>query len=373
MDHVDTCVIGGGVVGLAIARRLAVHSSELFVLEQEAAFGQGVSSRNSEVIHAGIYYKQDSLKSRLCLRGKELLYEYCAQRGIAHRRCGKLIVATETSEEEILDGIDDTAKKNGVVDLQRWSASKISKREPAASATAALFSPSTGIVSSHELMATYLADMSNENGQLVLQTKVVSISKRGDNFFVSCEIDGEKYEFTTRVLVNSAGLGAQRIAERCDFLKLDQIPSLYLCKGNYFVYAGKNPFSHLIYPVPEKTGAGLGVHATIDLGGQLKFGPDVEYLDAEDYGVNISRKADYVEAIRRYFPSLDANLLNPGYVGIRPKLQGPGDPVRDFEIQTSETHGIGGFVQLFGIESPGLTSSLAIGEYVEAALLECYQ
>ncbi|MDG1205605.1 MAG: NAD(P)/FAD-dependent oxidoreductase [Pseudomonadales bacterium] len=372
MDHVDTCVIGGGVVGLAIARKLAVHSGELFVLEQESAFGQGVSSRNSEVIHAGIYYAQGSLKSRLCLRGKELLYEYCAQRGVAHNRCGKLIVATEQSEEEILHGIDDTAKKNGVVDLQSWSASKIQKLEPAAKATAALFSPSTGIVSSHELMATYLADVSNENGQLVLQTRVVSVSKQADNFLINCEIEGEKYAFTTRVLVNAAGLGAQRIAEKCDFLSSEQIPPLYLCKGNYFVYAGKNPFSRLIYPVPEKTGAGLGVHATIDLGGQLKFGPDVEYLDSEDYSVNVSRKADYVEAVRRYFPGLQADMLSPGYVGIRPKLQGPGHPVRDFDIQTSESHGISGFVQLFGIESPGLTSSMAIGEYVENALLECY-
>lgn len=373
MDHVDTCVVGGGVVGLAIARKLAVHSSELFVLEQASDFGQGVSSRNSEVIHAGIYYVQDSLKSRLCLRGKELLYEYCSQRGIAHKRCGKLIVATQPDEEDILEGIVETAKTNGVDDLQRWSAAKIQQLEPAARASAALFSPSTGIISSHELMATYLADISNENGQLVLQTKVNSISKRGDNFLVCCDIEGEKYEFTTRVLVNSAGLGAQKIAESCDFLSTDLIPALHLCKGNYFVYGGKNPFSHLIYPVPEKSGAGLGVHATIDLGGQLKFGPDVEYLDTEDYEVTLSRKTDYVEAVRRYFPGLDADLLNPGYVGIRPKLQGLGDPVRDFDIQTSDVHGVAGLVQLFGIESPGLTSSMAIGEYVEAALLDCYQ
>ncbi len=370
MDHIDTCVVGGGVVGLAIGRALSEVSGELLVLEQASDFGQGVSSRNSEVIHAGIYYPQGSLKSVFCRRGKSLLYDYCEKRGIPSQKCGKLIVATTMDEEQTLEKIRQTAFNNGVEDLVYWSKKEIENGEPAVRATSALFSPSTGIISSHELMSSLLADVTNQNGQFVPNTRVVSVTQSAGGFVVACKIEGEAYTFSTRLLVNSAGLGAQQLASHCDFLEKGDIPALYLCKGSYYVYTGRNPFRHLIYPVPEKSGAGLGVHATIDLGGQLKFGPDVEYLDEEDYSLPTGQLDDYDQAIRRYFPDLEINQLRPGYVGIRPKLQGPGDPVRDFVIQSQADHGVAGFVQLFGIESPGLTSSLAIGEHVLGLLHE---
>ena len=371
-DHVDTCVIGGGVIGLAIGRALSQVASEVLVLEQADDFGQGVSSRNSEVIHAGIYYPKNSLKSVFCLRGKSLLYEYCKQRNIPAQNCGKLIVATMPEEEEALEKIRLTAFESGVEDLTYWSEQALKKKEPGVRASSALFSPSTGIVSSHELMASLSGDITNQHGQLVLNTRVTSVTRETSGFKLACEIDGEPYSFITRVLVNAAGLGAQDLASQCDFIETKDIPTLYLCKGSYYVYSGRNPFNHLIYPVPEKSGAGLGVHATIDLGGQLKFGPDVEYIEAEDYSLSTSREEAYYRAIRRYFPDLQDGQLQPGYVGIRPKLQGPGDSVRDFVIESQPDHGVRGYVQLFGIESPGLTSSLAIGEYVRDLLKESY-
>ena len=369
VDQVDTCIVGAGVVGLAIARGLADLSPEIFVLEQAHEFGQGISSRNSEVIHAGIYYPKDTLKAVLCVRGKSLLYEYCQQRKISHRRCGKLIVATDAEEASALTSISDRAFNNG---LEFWSAAKLQQEEPALRAVLALHSPSTGIISSHELMNSLAADITNLAGQIVPKTEVVSITSESGGFLLGCLIDGEPYQIWTRVLINSAGLGAQQLAARCDFINDSDIPSLYLCKGSYFVYSGKNPFKRLIYPVPEKTGAGLGVHATVDLGGQMKFGPDVEYLDEEDYTVGEEGCDRYYASIRRYFPAIERHHLLPGYAGIRPKLQGPDDPVRDFLIQSEIDHGVNGYVQLFGIESPGLTSCLAIAEQVRELLIECY-
>lgn len=368
LDRVDTCVIGGGVVGLAVGRALANAGREVIVLERESQYGQGVSSRNSEVIHAGIYYPAGSLKAQLCVEGKMRLYEYCESRGISHARCGKLIVATQPEEEPVLQDILDKASANGVDDLQWWSADQLARAEPSVRATLALYSPSTGIISSHELMRALLADIEQAGGILAEHTCVMSVTRRDGQFIVMCTSGEDEYRFACRNLVNAAGLGAQAVAAGFDFLDPQTIPPRYLCKGNYFMLSGKNPFSHLIYPVPEPSGAGLGVHATIDLGGQARFGPDVEYIDEEDYVVSTRREADYYTAVRRYFPSLADGQLVPGYVGIRPKLQGPGDPPADFVIQDASTHDIEGLVQLFGIESPGLTSSMAIADYVARVL-----
>ncbi len=369
-DHIDTCIVGGGVVGLAIARELAQPTSEVFVLEQADDYGLGVSSRSSEVIHAGIYYQKGSLKSTLCIKGKSVLYEYCSKRKVPHYRCGKLIVAMDELEEEILESIRLTAIQNGVDDLTYWSKDQLSEREPGVQASLALHSPSTGIVSSRELMGAFVADLSNQGGQLVLNTRVESISRIENGFLLNCIIDGKPFDISTRVLVNAAGLGAQSLAGRCDFIKRSDIPELFLCRGRYFAYGGRNPFNHLIYPVPEKTGAGLGVHATIDLGGQLKFGPDVEYVDDEDYSISDDRLDAYYNAAKKYFPGLERDKLLPGYVGIRPKLQGPGDSVRDFCIQSQVDHGVPNYLQLFGMESPGLTSSMAVAEYVSHLLTQ---
>lgn len=366
MDHIDICVIGAGVVGLAIGRALSARGDEVVVLDGEADIGQGVSSRNSEVIHAGIYYPRESLKAVLCVRGKRMLYDYCRQHGVGHANCGKLIVATRADEEDALEEIRTRAAANGVDDLAYFSRARLKRVEPQVSATLALFSPSTGIVSSHELMRSFLADLEASGGAFVGMTRVVSVHRDGKSFTVVCISGGDEYRFTARILVNAAGLGAQRVAAACDFIDPATIPALYYCKGNYFTLIGRNPFTHLIYPVPEKTGAGLGVHATIDMGGQARFGPDVEYVSSEDYRVSVDRIDAYYAAVRRYFPALADGQLAPGYVGIRPKLQAPGAPPRDFVIQREAEHGVEGLVQLFGIESPGLTSSLAIAEYVAA-------
>ncbi len=371
MDHIDTCVIGGGVVGLAIARKLARKSSSLLVVDAEDHYGQGISSRNSEVIHAGIYYPANSLKADLCVRGKRLLVDYCQSRGLGYRLCGKIIVATSSDEELSLESIRMRAIENGVDDLQRWSGAQVAKAEPAVSATAALYSPGTGILNAHELMTSYVADIETDGGQFVGGVRVLSVESDKGRFLLRCITGGEEYIFSCRVLVNSAGLGAQRIAESIHQIDPADIPRLHLCKGSYFTLAAGNPFQRLVYPVPDKSGAGLGVHATIDLGGQVKFGPDVEYVESLDYKVSEERRSLYYQAIGRYFPALKESELVPGYAGIRPKLQGPGEQPADFVIQWEKDHGVEGLIQLFGIESPGLTASLAIAEWVSDRLDEC--
>ena len=364
VDFVETCVVGGGVVGLAIARQLALQGHQVMVLEGGARFGEGISSRNSEVIHAGIYYPKDSLKALLCVRGKSLLYDYCSSRNIKHRAIGKLIVATTEEEEPELDLIQQKAMANGVADLEYLGVSQLAALEPHVQATLALMSPSTGIVDSHGLMTALLADLEAEGGILACHARVREIRRQGPDFIVMTQLDGESYGFSCRYLVNAAGLGAQEVAENIEGLDKALIPRLYLCRGSYFLLQGKNPFTHLIYPVPDPSGAGLGIHATIDIGGQVKFGPDVEYLETEDYEIPAQKLMSHYQAIRRYLPALRDGTLSPGYAGIRPKLQGPGDPPQDFIIQSSETHHLPGLVNLFGIESPGLTSSLAIAETV---------
>jgi L-2-hydroxyglutarate oxidase LhgO len=369
MDFIDTCIVGGGVVGLAIGRSVAASQSDLLVLDQAGTVGQGVSSRNSEVIHGGLYYPPESLKARLCVAGKQQIYAYCEARGIAHQRIGKLVVATHSDEEEALFNISLRAKANGVDDLTLWSADKLKHVEPAVNATHALYSPSTGIVSAHDLMLSLLADIQAAGGDFVGRARVTAVAQTSTGFELTCDINGSVYPLACRQLVNAAGLGAQQLAEHCDFVPPASVPPLYLCKGDYFNLLGPSPFRHLIYPVPEASGAGLGVHATLDLGGQVKFGPDIEYIQVQDYGITPAKHAQYCTAIQRYYPGLQPSSLVPGYAGIRPKLQGPNDPPRDFDIQGLVQHGVPGLVQLFGIESPGLTAALAIGDYVADLLI----
>jgi len=368
MDFVDTCIIGGGVVGLAIARALATAGSEVLVVDQETLIGQGISSRNSEVIHAGIYYSSGSLKANLCLKGNQLLYEYCQTHGVAQQRCGKLIVATDATEEAALAEVQTLAMANGV-ELQVWSSAKVRVAEPQVKASMALYSSTTGIVSAHGLMQSLLVDVEQLGGSFVGATRVETIEPVAGGFVVLCQVGAADYRFGCRNLINAAGLGAQALAGRCAGLDASLIPPLYLCKGVYFSLTGSHPFKHLIYPVPEKSGAGLGVHATLDLGGQVKFGPDVDYVDAQDYSVPAARREDYFEAIQRYYPQIDKTRLVPGYAGIRPKLQAPGGGPEDFVIQGPGVHGLPGLVNLFGIESPGLTAALAIADYVHTDIL----
>ena len=365
---VDVCVVGAGVIGLAIARELAISGKDVLVLEQGPRFGEGISSRNSEVIHAGIYYPAGSLKAELCVRGRALLYEYCEFRSIGHDRIGKLIVATTETEELQLENIKRQAGDNGVDDLGEVSRHRLLEIEPALHATMALLSPSTGIISASDLMTSLLADLESCGGTLATRSTVRSVEFGKSGFTLRCDIKNDHYEFQCERLVNAAGLGAQRLAASIEGLSQEFVPPLFLCKGNYFTYQGRSPFAHLIYPLPEHGGAGLGVHATIDLGGQVKFGPDAEYVETEDYAVSAGGLDHSVHAIRKFFPALDANRLVTGYAGIRPKLQGPGDPFCDFVIQAEDVHQIPGLVNLFGIESPGLTSSMAIAETVAARL-----
>ncbi|MFN3238667.1 MAG: NAD(P)/FAD-dependent oxidoreductase [Pseudomonadales bacterium] len=368
MDQVETIVIGAGVVGLAIAARLA-ESRDVLVLEQEAEIGQGISSRNSEVIHAGIYYPQGSQKARLCVRGKSLLYDYCQSRQIPYRRTGKLIVATTKAELAELELIQQRAVANGVHDLTHLDASEVAALEPNVRSEAALLSPSTGIVSAHDLMLNLTGDVERRGGSVVTHTRVEEIEFSANDYVVEYTTGGNSYHIRCQQLVIAAGLAAQSLATGFQSPVAEyEVPALHLCRGRYYSYAGAAPFQHLIYPVPEKNTAGLGIHATLDLGGQVKFGPDVEYVDAEDYSVASQVPEHYLAAIAKYFPGVEPAKLTPGYAGIRPKLAGPGEPVADFRIDGQAQHGLKGLTLLFGIESPGLTASLAIAESVEQIL-----
>lgn len=352
-------VVGAGVIGLAIARALAKKGQEVIVLEAADAIGTGTSSRNSEVIHAGIYYAQDSLKARLCVTGKAQLYDYCAARGVDHKRCGKLIVATSAAQLDDLKRIQAHAKANGVDDLTWLDRAAVHAMEPALKAEAALLSPSTGIIDSHGLMLAYQGD-AEAAGAMIAYLSPFETARVVDDGFVLSVGGAEPMELACRTLINAAGLGAQKVANALEGLDKAHVPPLYLAKGNYFTLSSRAPFSHLIYPVPEQ--AGLGVHLTLDLQGQARFGPDVEWVDAVDYTVDPSRGDSFYAAIRRYWPDLADGALAPGYAGIRPKLQAPGEPARDFLMQGPAVHGVPGLVNLFGMESPGLTASLAIAD-----------
>ena len=366
MQHVDCIVIGGGVIGLAVARRIAMAGIETLVLEREPIHGSQTSSRNSEVIHAGLYYTPGSLKATLCVRGREQLYRYCEERGISHRRCGKLIVAAADDERPKLMHYFDTAQRNGVTDVSWLTQEQAVALEPAVRCNAALWSPSTGIVSSHELMQALLGDLESSGGALACRAGVVGATLGHGLHRVIVQQEGAHSELTTRLLVNAAGLEAQAVARTFAGLGADTIPARHLARGHYFTLQGRAPFHHLVYPVAGN--GGLGIHVTLDLAGGARFGPDVEWVTTVDYAVDESRRATFVAAIRRYYPDLDATRLQPGYTGIRPKITGPGEPPADFCIQGPERHGVDGLVNLYGIESPGLTAAFAIADEVAARL-----
>jgi L-2-hydroxyglutarate oxidase LhgO len=366
-EYVECVVVGAGVVGLAVARALARAGIEVMVLEREYGIGFETSSRNSEVIHAGIYYPQGSLKARACVAGREMLYAYCAEHGVPHKRLGKLIVAVEESELALLDGIRARALANGVEDLEFIGGNELRRLEPALAAIGGLVSPSTGIIDSHALMLAYQGDAEAEGAMVVFRAPVEGGRLTADGFELS--VGGvEPMELACRYLVNSAGLYAPALARRIAGIPAASIPRDYLCRGVYFTLTGRAPFSHLIYPVPEK--AGLGVHLTLDLAFQARFGPDVEWIDKVDYTVDPRRGDSFYAAIRRYWPDLPDGALQPGYAGIRPKIVGPGEAAGDFVIQGVAEHGIPGLVNLYGIESPGLTASLALAELVVARVAD---
>jgi L-2-hydroxyglutarate oxidase LhgO len=371
MERIDALVIGAGVVGLAVGRALAQVGRETIVVEAENAFGQGVSSRNSEVIHAGLYYAPGSLKATMCVRGKELLYAFCAGHGVPHAACGKLVVATAVDQHAALNALQQRAAANGVP-VQAMSADEARALEPELHCTAALWSPSTGIVDSHALMLALQGDLELAGGTLALCSAVqqVQLRPRGPAVVSVSSTEGT-FKIEADCVVNAAGLSACELARGFHGLQPKHVPRAHFAKGNYFTLGGRAPFSHLVYPAPVD--AWLGVHVTLDLAGQVKFGPDLEWLAAEsagdiDYAVDPARAAAFESAIRRYWPAMPAGALQPGYSGVRPKIHGPGEPAPDFRIDGPKDHGVPGLVNLFGIESPGLTSALAIGERVVAML-----
>jgi L-2-hydroxyglutarate oxidase LhgO len=361
VESVDCVVVGAGVVGLAVARALALAGREVLVLEAAEGIGTETSSRNSEVIHAGIYYPAGSLIARTCVAGKKLLYGYCAERGVPFRNCGKLIVATDEEEAGKLESIKARAAANGVDDMRLISAEEAKAMEPALHCTAALVSPSTGIIDSHAFMLALQGDAENAGAVFAFHAPVEGgrVAEEG----VELRVGGaEPMALRCRLLLNSAGLHAPKLARSLEGMPAAHVPTAYYAKGNYFTLTGRSPFTRLIYPVPVP--GGLGTHLTIDLGGQARFGPDVEWVDRIDYAVDPRRGDSFYAAIRRYWPELPAGALEPGYSGIRPKIVPPGAPAQGFVVQGRAVHGVPGLVNLFGIESPGLTASLALAEHV---------
>jgi len=366
MSDIDCLVIGAGVVGLATARALALAGREVVIAEAADGIGTQTSARNSEVIHAGIYYPPGSLKAKVCVEGRRLLYAYLRERGLPHKACGKLIVATSETQTPALETIAARAKASGVDSLRYLSAAEARVLEPEVTCEIALFSPETGVVDSHALMLSLLGECEAAGGSLALNTPIMGWRREGDGF--SVDFGGaEPATYSVRTIVNSAGHGAPRLLRQLDGFPAGHIPVQDFAKGNYFALLGKQPFSHLVYPIPEA--AGLGIHATIDMGGRVKFGPDVEWVrDDQDLVVDPARAERFYAAIRTYWPGLQDGALVADYAGIRPKLHGPTEPMPDFRIDGPEVHGVAGLVNLLGIESPGLTSSLAIADLAEQKL-----
>lgn len=366
---VDTLVIGAGVVGLAVARQLALTGREVWLVEQEALIGSHTSSRNSEVIHAGLYYPTGSLKAQLCVQGKALLYDFCARHDVPHQRLGKLIVATRPEQVSYLHQLKAKGEANGVLDLVMLDQAEVHGMEPDLLALAALWSPSTGIIDSHSYMQQLLQQFEANGGQLVLNTRLRALSLAPGAF--TFELLGQQAQLTTKRCVNAAGLSAVELLSDCPDFSRHALPTPHFAKGSYFSYAGRTAFRHLIYPVPEQ--GGLGVHLTLDMAGAARFGPDVEWLESSstefDYQVDPAKRSQFSDEVRKYWPTVDAEQLLPAYSGVRPKLSGPNNPSADFMIQTSDDHGLTGLVNLFGIESPGLTSSLAIAGLVAGHIL----
>lgn len=364
-ERIECLVIGAGVVGLAVGRALARRGREVLVLEAESAIGTGISSRNSEVIHAGIYYPRGSAKARLCVEGRRRLYAYCAERGVPVRRCGKLIVATRETQLRKLKALEEAAHSNDVRDLQWLDAEQSRRLEPALSCAAALLSPSTGILDTHAYMLSLRGEIESCGGAVLCGTQVIGGSPAGAVLRVRCASGRETMEIEASIVVNSAGLSAQQVARQLT-VPQSTIPPLHYAKGSYYTLQGSSPFQHLVYPVPEP--GGLGVHLTLDLAGRARFGPDVEWIDEPDYRIDPDRAPRFYRQIRRYWKALPDGALQPAYAGVRPKLGGPGSPPSDFMIHGPQAHGIRGLVNLYGIESPGLTASLAIAEHIADAL-----
>ena len=374
MERVDCVVIGAGVIGLAVAREMALQGRETILLERESSFGTISSARNSEVIHAGIYYPKNSLKAKLCVEGNRLLYEYCRTHQVATQPYGKLIVATDDKQIEDLQSLLYKAQNNGVPDIKMITSDEARRLEPQLHTRAAILSSSTGIVDSHGYMLSLLGGFEDAGGMVAYQSPLISASPIGDKAQDGFELEiggADGMRIQTKLLINCAGMSAPAVAQKITSLANDQIPKAYFAKGNYFSLSGKSPFNHLIYPIPEP--GGLGVHLTLDMGGQAKFGPDVEWLAIEkeeeiDYTVNPKRGEGFYEAVRRYWPGLKDNSLQPDYSGVRAKIVPPNQPAGDFYFNTPNEHGLEGLFNLYGFESPGLTSSLAIAKHLEGQI-----
>jgi L-2-hydroxyglutarate oxidase LhgO len=362
MDNVDAVVIGAGVIGLAVARTLALRGREVIILEAEDHFGTVTSSRNSEVIHAGIYYTRGSLKARMCVAGRGLLYDFCEAYGVPYRRCGKLIVATSEAQLAELDKINEAAAGNGV-ELEFFGRAQALALEPQLNCEAALCSPSTGIIDSHTYMLTLLGHAEQRGATLVTSSRVTQLKLEPDSILIG--INGEEPALRANTIINSAGIFAPDVARLIEggfpAEHLPQ-PQRYFAKGNYFSLGGRAPFERLVYPIPEP--GGLGVHLTLDLAGRARFGPDVQWVENYEYSVDPQRAERFYAAIRTYWPDLPDGALQPAYAGIRPKISGPNEVAPDFRVDGAETHGVAGVVNLFGIESPGLTASLALAELI---------
>lgn len=369
MPDVDTVVVGAGIVGLAVARALAVAGREVIILERHSRIGSETSSRNSEVIHAGLYYPPGSLRARLCVSGKEMLYRFCAENGIAHQRCGKLLVATTEAELPKLKAIADNAVKNGVDDLIGLDGQQVRSLEPELACVAAYLSPSTGIIDSHALLQALEGHLADRGGKVIVNTTVTGLTADGEFFGIETLSGAEAGSITCRHLVLAGGLGATALGRMLTYRHDYSVPITYPARGHYFACDRRVPFRHLVYPMP--VGAWLGVHLTLDVAGRARFGPDIEWRDAVDYRFDEDqgqRLARFEAEIRRYWPGLPPGVLHPDTVGVRPKIYREGEPVSDFAIHGTHEHGIARLVALYGIESPGLTASLAIGEHVSRLL-----